>query len=123
MGAVGGKGRQDGVQPHPARQEPIDIGTRVIEPAAGQARETDRQPAHGGVVAHLAQHAGQPRPTVDPHAGRSVDQDVGHRRIGQERFERPRTEDLRRQLRPGLGHPLVAQPDGVLGQHLPEPAG
>ncbi len=81
------QGRDDRVQPLPARQPGVHPGHGVIEPPAGLSSQPHRQLPHRRLPRERHGHPHQPAAAVDPHVRGPIDQDVCDRRVAHQRLE------------------------------------
>ena len=110
------QGRNDRVHSRPVGQAGVDLGARLVDPAA-----------HGGndpiddvhdVLVVAEGHVGQLElaPALDVDLSRSVDHHLGHRLVVQERLDRAETRDLRDYVL-DQAKPLVTADGEPVGEH------
>ncbi|GLH98329.1 hypothetical protein Pa4123_36040 [Phytohabitans aurantiacus] len=93
VGTGGRDRRKHRVQAGAVGQPRVDVRACVVEPPAAARREPLRQPAHlVGATDHRG-HPFQPGAPVDPYVT-AVDQHVGDLRIGEERREWARSDEI-----------------------------
>jgi len=99
---------------NPSGKQPIDVRARVIQTASGDPRQAHGESANSQLVADFAAGSGQAVTAIDPDSRSGIDQDIGDQRICQEWLQRARSQDLRRELHPGLGCSRLPQNDCLI---------
>lgn len=110
-GADGHRG-QHRVQAGAVRKPGVDPGAGVVEPSPGHGREALREPSYGRRVRKGDGRQLQATAPVHPHPVRRGHQDVGHRRVGEQRLQRPTADQLGTQ-------PLGGAEDFGVSEHSP----
>ena len=104
QGRMGDQRRQDRMQPDPVGQRRVDVGRGVVQSPAGLGGQPDRQPPDLGVGVEAHRAAFQAGTAIHPDLVGGIDQHVGDAGLGQQRLQRPGTDQL------------CPQPAGQLGQ-------
>lgn len=94
MRPPGDEGRKNCVQPDPRRQLAVDVGSRLVESASRQPGEPHREPPLGLGATDVHLDTFHPEPPVDPHGPVTVDGDIGHVLVRQQRLQRTCPEQL-----------------------------
>ena len=66
----------------------------VVEAPAGQSGQPLRQSTYGSVVAESHRHAFEAPAAIDPNGIGSVDEDIGHRGVMEERLQRAGADEF-----------------------------
>ena len=106
------------MQADAAGKQPIDIRAGVIKATAGDPGQTHGQPADRCLVTDLTVRTDQALAAIDPHSRTGIDQDVGDPRIGEQRLQRTRPQDLGGQLTAGTNGTCLTENDRLPIENL-----